>query len=566
MDIDRRKFLQGALASGAAVAAAGMFGCAPKTASDKTAQAAAAATAAESEWRNKPDAPQVTSTEETDIVVIGAGNSGLSATASALDSGAKVIVLETANDVQDSRSWIGAVDSKLQKEAGIVIDHNEATSEICRMASYLSNEALVRKWTDYSGEFMDWFTGVMETQDLHVMLETACKDSVYYNKAVAHHVYQGTYNPNGEGNSFYHHMQGLKSYILGKGGEIRFGTSAYMLVQDGTGKVTGVIAKDGNEAYSQINAKRGVIVCTGGYGNNKEMLDDLTTTAHRYCSMNVGATRNTGDGIKMLVWAGAQLHPVQETMVFDRGTMATGAQLNFPFGGGLWYGGTQPFLRVNTLGERYFNEDQTYDYNFNAAIAQPGHTWWQIFDKNYYADCERFQTSRCSRVAAPKEGQALMVTYLDGHTKLDAAYLQSALDQVIQSGAAVKADAIDDLANQMGVPVDTFKKTVSRYNELWDKQSDDDFGKKAYRLSAIKEGPFYAVHCAGWLLCTLGGVNVNYDLQPIREDGSAIEGVYVVGNDQGGFYSTVYPETFGGLNNGKGMTFGYLVGKALAKK
>ncbi len=563
MGMNRRNFLKGALVSGAAVAGAGILaGC-----SSTTEQSASAAQDVDTSWRVKPEVPtNIASTEEADIVIVGAGNAGCAAAASALDAGAGVIVLESSDDVQSSRSWIGAIDSKLQSEAGIEIDHNEATAEICHFASYLSDERLVRKWTDNSGAFMDWFVGVMESQNLHVMLETACKESVYYNKAIAHHVYQGTYNPSGDGNSFYHHMQGLKTYIDGKGGDIRFKTPAIMLVQDSSDKVTGVIAQTEDGQYVQFNARKGVVICTGGYGNNQEMLEDLTTTANRYCSMNIGAARNTGDGVKMLVWAGAQLHPVQETMVFDRGTMPPEATLDFPFGGGLWYGGTQPFLRVNLAGERYFNEDQTYDYNFNAAVAQPGHTWWQVFDKNYYSDCERFQTSRCSRVAAPVQGQALMVSYLDGETKLDAAFLQDALDQVVTSGAAVKADSIDELASKMDVPSDTFKTTVARYNDLWNAQEDEDFGKKASRLSAIEEGPFYAVHCAGWLLCTLGGISVNIDLAPIREDGSTIEGVYVVGNDQAGFYSTVYPETFGGLNNGKGMTFGHMIGKELAAK
>lgn len=573
-NMDRRFFLKGTIAAAGATALVGLTGCAPSGVSSASVKEEMAQTGATQQdvtgWRKAPEpVSDIASTTDADIVIIGAGNAGLTAAAAALDGGAKVVLLEAKDEVQDSRSWIGAVDSKLQKAAGAAahadIDHNEATSEIARMASYVADHDLIRLWTDNSGEFMDWFIGIMETQGLNVMLETACKDSIYYNKAVAHHVHQGAYSPTGEGNSFYHHCLALKDYVLANGGEIYFKTPAVQLVQDDTGKVTGVIAQDEDGAYAQFNAGRGVVVCTGGYGNNEEMLEDLTTTAHRYCSMNIGAERNTGDGIKMLTWVGAALHPVQETMVFDRGTVMPDQTLGFPMTGGLWYGGTQPFLRVNADGKRYSNEDQTYDYNFNAAIVQKGHTWWQIFDKNYYADCERFQCARCSRVAQPEEGEAPMISYLDGQTPLSAEFLQSQLEGVFSSGAAVQADTIEGLAELMDVPADALKETVDRYNELWDAQEDTDYGKKAFRLSAIVEPPFTAVHCAGWLLCTLGGVRVNTDMQPLREDGTAIEGVYVVGNDQGGFYGTVYPETFGGLNNGKGMTFGYLVGKALAQ-
>lgn len=559
MELDRRRFLQGALASGALVAGSGLFGCAPKGSATEVLDETD-----ETSWRAKPEEPSnVASTEEADIIIIGAGNSGLTAAASALDRGASVIILESENDVQASRSWIGAIDSNLQKEAGVSIDKNEAVNNICRFASYTNDQRLVRKWADNSGEFMDWFIPVMESQDLHVMLETACKDSVYYNKEVAHHVYKGEYNPEGP-NDFYHHTQALKSHVLSKGGDIRFQTPGALLAQDETGKVTGVYAKTSDDSYILFNAAKGVVVATGGFGNNEEMLDELTTMAHRYCSTNAGGERNVGMGMKMLIWAGAQLHPIQETMVFDRGTVMPGTELGFPFSGGLWYGGSQPWLRVNEHGQRFFNEDQTYDYCFNAAVVQPGHTWWEVFDANYYADCMRFQTARCSRVAMPAQGNAPMICYLDGTTKLDETFLANFLQQMLDSEAAVKADSLEDLAEAMGVPPQAFAQTVARNNELWDKQSDEDFGKKATRLNPIKEGPFYAVHCAGWLLCTIGGVTVTPDLQPMREDGTPIEGVYVIGNDQGGFCSTVYPETFGGLQNGKGMTFGYLTGKALA--
>lgn len=567
--MNRRVFLKGAAAAVGATTLAGLMGCAPAQAEDAAngnlSETGVVEGSSGASWRDALEpCANIDDVEEADVVVIGAGNAGMTAAAAALDGDAHVVILEAMEEVQDSRSWIGAVNSKLQKAAKVTIDPNEATAEICRMASYVADHDIIRLWTDNSGEFMDWFIDVMEGQNLHVMLETACKDSVYYNKPVAHHVYQGEYNPSGEGNSFYHHCLALKEHISSRGGEFHFSTRAVQLVQDDQGAVTGVVAEGPDGTVTQFNATRGVVVATGGYGNNEEMLNDLTSTANRYCSMNIGAERNTGDGVAMLVRAGAALHPVQETMVFDRGTVIPDQKLDFPFGGGLWYGGTQPFLRVNAEGRRYSNEDQTYDYNFNAAICQTGHTWWQVFDANYYADCERFQCARCSRVAAPAEGEAIMVSYLDGKTPLDAEFLQFQLDSVIGSGAAVQADTIEDLAAQMGVPSDTFKATVDRYNELWENQDDVDYGKKAFRLSAIAQPPFTAVHSAGWLLCTLGGVRVNTAMQPLREDGTAIEGVYVVGNDQGGFYGTVYPETFGGLNNGKGMTFGYLVGKALA--
>lgn len=107
----------------------------------------------------------------------------------------------------------------------------------------------------------------------------------------------------------------------------------------------------------------------------------------------------------------------------------------------------------------------------------------------------------------------------------------------------------------------TFKATVERYNQMADAGEDTDFGKPAYRLSDVKTAPFYAARIAGALLVTIHGVITDVNSQPLNEAGKPIDGLYVCGNDQGGFYPHNYPSNFTGINAGRTATFARIAAK-----
>ena len=83
-------------------------------------------------------------------------------------------------------------------------------------------------------------------------------------------------------------------------------------------------------------------------------------------------------------------------------------------------------------------------------------------------------------------------------------------------------------------------------------------GKMSIRLTPIKDGPFYGIALSSWILCSIVGINVNTNLQAIRPDGSPIEGLYVIGNDMGGFFRHSYPQMFAGTAHGKTTCFARL--------
>ena len=83
-------------------------------------------------------------------------------------------------------------------------------------------------------------------------------------------------------------------------------------------------------------------------------------------------------------------------------------------------------------------------------------------------------------------------------------------------------------------------------------------------MSPLDTPPYYGVRTGAWFLATIDGVIINTDMQPVNEDEEPIEGLYVVGNDSGGFFSVSYPNLFTGLACGRTMTFGRRAGMLAA--
>ena len=135
---------------------------------------------------------------------------------------------------------------------------------------------------------------------------------------------------------------------------------------------------------------------------------------------------------------------------------------------------------------------------------------------------------------------------------------------LMESGYIQQADTIEELAEKLGLPADTFVATVERNNENYDNQEDPDFNKEPFRLSPVRKAPFYGIRNTGMLLATIDGININSSMQALREDGTPIEGLYVTGNDSGAFFSGTYPNLVTGLACGRTMTFGRMVAKQLA--
>ena len=185
-----------------------------------------------------------------------------------------------------------------------------------------------------------------------------------------------------------------------------------MLVQDESGKVCGVIAESKDKGVIQINAKNGVIVCTGGYGANDEMLQDLcpaTPLVRAARQRHRGGRRHPHGAV-----GGSRAGSGRRCMIWNRGIMFDDTEFDGSYqGGDIFLPGSQPFLHVNANGERFMNEDQCYPMSYAGGANQPGHFSWIVWDGSYWEDIERFDTCGCSRLFPAPSGTAFNADVYD---------------------------------------------------------------------------------------------------------------------------------------------------------
>ena len=527
----------------------------------------------ENDWLGKePDIDEaaITETVDTDILIVGAGNGGMFAAAYAAASGLNFRVIEQNANVQDTRHWYGAVDSAAAKEAGEpATDKAKLLSEISRYASGKCDQRVVKTWINESAAMHDFMRSILEDKYGWVCDFTSGSEAAWpaenaehntdYLYPVQEHNYMASESASGLPRN-----ELLLQYIQELGYDVDFKTSLAKLEKNSDGRITGVIAQSTeDDHFIRYNANKGVLLACGGFPGNPymmEQLDPLGTSVTTACSYSPA---DKGYGIRAAVWAGANLDKEAAPMLFDRGVVAPGVDGGYvdsdtAFGGKAFPGkirqynpGTQPFLKVNRNGERFANESSPYNDIVYAAAHQPGRVYAQICDANILEDAKRFHTIGCSAQTR------------NGGEK----YIQGKMDEAIEAGALFKCDTLDELADKMGftgAAKDTFLATVERYNELYDKQNDEDFGKPAYRLSAIRTAPFYGCWLGASLLTTEQGIAINEKGQALDTNNQPMAGLYITGDMSGSFFANNYPCLMAGVAMGRTLTFAMKAVKQMA--
>ena len=518
----------------------------------------------ENDWLGKePDIDEaaITETVDTDILIVGAGNGGIFAAAYAAANGLNFRVIEQNGNVQDTRHWYGAIDSAAAKEAGEKpADRAKLLSEISRYASGKCDQRVVKTWINESAAMHDFMRSILEdkygwTCDFTSGAEAAwpaenAEHNTDYLFPVQEHNYMASESASGKPRN-----ELLLDYIRELGYDVDFKSSLAKLEKDSTGRITGIIAQSTeDDHFIRYNANKGVLLACGGFPGNPymmEQLDPLGTSVTTACSYSPA---DKGYGIRAAVWAGANLDKEAAPMLFDRGIVAPGVDGGYvasdsAFGGKAFPGpirqynpGTQPFLKVNRNGERFANESSPYNDIVYAAAHQPGRVYAQICDANVLEDAKRFHTIGCSAQTR------------NGGEK----YFQGKVDEAVAAGTLFVCDTIEELADKLGFTgeaKDTFLATVERYNELYDKQNDEDFGKPAYRLSAIRTAPFYGCWLGASLLCTEQGIAINDKGQALDNDNKPMPGLYVTGDMSGSFFANNYPCLMAGVAMGRTLTY-----------
>ena len=515
------------------------------------------------------DEAAITETVDTDIVIVGAGNGGMFAAAFAAKNGLNFRIIEQNANVQDTRHWVGAVDGFGSVENGIQMDRAKLLSEISRYASGKCDQRVVKTWINESAAMHDFMRSILEDKYGWVCDFTSGSEAAWpaenaehntdYLYPVQEHNYMASERESGLARN-----ELLLQYIQELGYDVDFKTSLAKLEKNSDGRITGIIAQSTeDDHFIRYNANKGVLLACGGFPGNPymmEQLDPLGTSVTTACSYSPA---DKGYGIRAAVWAGANLDKEAAPMLFDRGVVAPGVDGGYvdsdtAFGGKAFPGkirqynpGTQPFLKVNRNGERFANESCPYNDIVYAAAHQPGRVYAQICDANILEDAKRFHTIGCSAQTR------------NGGEK----YIQGKMDEAIEAGALFKCDTLDELADKMGftgAAKDTFLATVERYNELYDKQNDEDFGKPAYRLSAIRTAPFYGCWLGASLLTTEQGIAINEKGQALDNDNKPMPGLYITGDMSGSFFANNYPCLMAGVAMGRTLTFAMKAIKQMA--
>ena len=347
-----------------------------------------------------------------------------------------------------------------------------------------------------------------------------------------------------------------------EGNAVLYNCKLVKLVHDEEGVKGGICDYEGN--LIQINAAH-TVIATGGYGANPEMMMALQpdtvqcTTACSYHGLD------DGSGIKAGIWAGGSKQPDATPIIFDRGAVVPGQNagyelcddgvFRFPGKNYQLNIGSQPFLKVNRDGKRFANESTPYDNMLFATRRQPGGVFCQVFDGNCDEDIVRFSMIGCA-------------SYTTAMVR-DAGFTAEELISVDGGdGLFVKADTLEELADKLGFEgdaKDTFLATCERYNELFDAQKDDDYGKEDYRLSELRTPPFYGCWYGASLLGTLDGLNINAKMQVLDADYNVVPGLYAAGDASGSFFYTNYPEYIPGLAACRSVTEGRQCVKMIAE-
>ncbi|MDD2665676.1 MAG: flavocytochrome c [Methanocellales archaeon] len=469
-----------------------------------------------------------------DVVVIGFGCAGAAAAIEAHDAGAEVILLEKESEPGGSTAICGGViyaaDTSFQKEYGVQDSPDEMFKYWMATGKGLNDPELVRVIADRSSENVDWLMGLGAK-------------AVFFGFSGAEFLpeFAAATPPKPRGIKFEGEGAGLfkilNNAVLERKIEVLLETKAIELIVNTKREVIGVKAEGkGEELY--ICAKKGVIITTGGFGHNREMLKDYSPKGYK--SISVNPPCNTGDGIRMARALGADLRVMHETIGVP-GTEVPRLRRGVPVvapSAGI----DLPAIFVDKNGKRFVDESLYYDYLNEVFLDQE--VAFLIFDDN-----------------VRKIGGSGVIQGIKFGMSMIALGFTNEMDDEIKGGVVLQASTIRGLAMKIGVDPTELENTVEIFNENAKSGVDPEFGR-ARGLGLIKTPPFYAIETRPAFFDTMGGVSINVKAQVLDVFNETIPRLYAAGRTTGGAIGEVYPGS--GSDIQEGTCFGRIAGRNAA--
>jgi 3-oxo-5alpha-steroid 4-dehydrogenase len=460
--------------------------------------------------------------EEADVLVVGLGAAGAAAALEASRSGAETLVLERAGGGGGTSAMSGGVlylggGTALQKACGFEDSPEEMFKYLMASSGESPDEDKMRLYCEGSVEHYEWvvaqgvpfkpvyYYGVSGEPPTDDGLVWSGSERVHPFCEIAVPAPRG-HVPQMEDQAGPLLMQKLVAAVDASPARIAANHRCVALVQEPDGSVVGAVAESFGEQRA-IRSRRGVILTTGGFINNREMIAAHQPLVRR-CKVRVGADGDDGSGIRLGVAAGAA------TIHMDASSISLPA--------------TQPWglkrgVLVNAQGQRFINEDAYYGRLGEWALFRhDGHAWLvvddDVFEKPDY----------------PRE-------------------------------LAAVGESPEELEQELGLPPGSLENTLALYNRHAERGEDPVFFKRPEYVTPLAKPPYGAFDCTTessiYAAFTLGGLHVDADGRVLDPEGRPIPGLFGAGRATSGLSVGSYSS---GLSLGDGTFFGRRAGRCAA--
>ncbi|MBP2110239.1 FAD-dependent oxidoreductase [Paenibacillus silagei] len=479
-----------------------------------------------------------------DVVVVGAGASGVSAAVSAADKGAKVILIEKTATIggASNLSWAGKFyNSSAALSSGLKVEVEKEIADWIVNNHWRVDAAAIRQYVTKSGETYDWLTGKGYTttflnfagEQLHMLPPYETRQELL-RKMLAASVEKG-------------------------GGQVITEATAQKLMTGANGEVTGVVAKKSDGTTLEI-AGASVVMATGGYAGNKEMVKE----AFGFEGVNGGLGQNIGEGLKMSWEIGAKvpdnfggqmLHQTLARATDKLKTQYEPFEASYP----MMLSYLPTLMNVGPSGARFRDEAATL-----TAVAAANTS---AFNGAYHlvivsqAQLDALKAKGMKGVQAPKlpgMPPEFYASYTDKFT-LEQPWKDAdkVFESMVANGDGFKGNTLEELAKNAGMDPEVFTAEFKLYEEAAKTGTDTEFGKaKEYLVPMGSSGPYYAVIAEINNLCSVGGLLVNTKFQVLNDKRLPVKGLYAVGVESEG---VLFNDTY--VGNGVGLGYSFTSGR-----
>ena len=459
-----------------------------------------------------------------DVIVVGGGGAGMAAATRLAQLGKSVILVEKSGFLGGAISVSGGnqvvMGSQLQIDNGVADDSVESmVADFEANGANKNNKEILTLFAENVGATTDWLVancGITFEEGLHQLGEYS------HNRELAY---------TGGGAGF---AEAMRKAVEEAGVQVLLNTKAESLIAD-NGTVTGVKAASSDADYTLTAGN--VVLATGGYGANKDMLTDEMKSALYY-----GPASSTGEGIQMAQAVGAQTANMEYGKRYPNGIEVSEGMAKSTIAGNI-VGWTMSAILVNKDGNRVVNEKASNRTILEEELKQEGGELYLLLD------AETFEAWK-AKLAPAGISDADIEKYLEANGTTTPVFAHG--------------ETLEEAAAAAGINADNLKATVEKYNGFVAKGSDDDFGRAAtYLTKTIGEGPYYIVEQKPRFATTMGGLVINTSMQVLNEAGEPISGLYAAGENCGQVMGDDSPS---GANNAWALTSGKLAADAIAAK